>query len=513
MIGLGATAVATPLLTACTGGDGTAATLTRAGDGEPTGTPHRGGTVRLAFAGGGANESLDPTVGTTPVELARFLLVYDQLFVFADGSPQPALALKAEPGAGGTDCTLTLRTDVTWHDGSPFTAADVVHTFKHRAAPDRQMPSELSMYFNLAAARATGTHTVVVPTIQPVGDPATVLASAGLMVIKEGTAAFETGKVVGTGPYQLTAYQAGSEARLSRVETYWDGPGYADEIVLLSLDDPAARVNAVRGGQADYASDIPYATAKSGSPGAGLQIRAAAEKARTTYGFVLNMTRPLIKDPRVRTALRTGIDRQALVDAVFLGYGAVANDLFGYGAKYFVEGVDPVARDVAKAKQLIEQAGAAGKPFVVRTAEYEVGLNSSAELWVAQLKELGLDARVDIVGLTEYFDQEGLATADAVTFPLGPFSLSVTYTRSAAFEALAFPDDELKTAVAVALAATVEQERAEAWATAQKVMTDRGNWIAWGRGDVLSVARENLTGLLARESPKYPWLGKTGFTG
>ncbi|MGW6460019.1 ABC transporter substrate-binding protein [Streptomyces sp. NPDC055078] len=507
LLGVSAVAVTVPALGGCS--SDRAATPVKSG--APTGKAVRGGTVRLAFAGAGAAESLDPSVGQTTCDLVRYAIVFDQLFVFEKGTARPSLATSAEPGAKGENCTLTLRQGVSWHDGSPFTADDVVYTLKHRASPERAYPSELSQYFDLDAARAVDGHTVVVPTVRPVGDPATLFAGAGLHVIKNGAKRFTPGATIGTGPYRVTRFQAGVETRLERYEKYWNGAGNAERITLLSIDDPQARANAVKGDQADYASDISFSTAKSGIPGAGLQVRDSGETLRTTYGFVLNVTRGVSMDPRVRKAIRLRIDREALVRTVFLGFGVTANDLFGAGAKHFLDSVPVPEHDIAAAKELLTSAGATGKPFVVRTAEYESGLNSSSELFVEQLKGLGLDATLVKVAPNEGFDPAGMKACDAMAFPLGPFSLALTYTRSAAYPTLAFPDRELTGAVATAISTTSGTERAKAWETAQKVMADRGNWVAWGRGDVLSVAKEKLTGVDGRESPKYPWLGKTGF--
>ncbi|HEX5741866.1 MAG TPA: hypothetical protein VFY17_09990 [Pilimelia sp.] len=68
-------------------------------------------------------------------------------------------------------------------------------------------------------------------------------------------------------------------------------------------------------------------------------------------------------------------------------------------------------------------------------------------------------------------------------------------------------------ALGTALATTDEAARAAAWRTAQQVMADRGNWIVWGRADVLSLARRTVGGIQVRESAKYPYLGRAGLTG
>ncbi|MFD0661997.1 ABC transporter substrate-binding protein [Thermocatellispora tengchongensis] len=400
---------------------------------------------------------------------------------------------------------------MTWHDGSPLRAADVAYTLAALTAPTSGAAAELTAYLDVAKVSVTGERTLRVPTLRPVGDPATLLAGAGLPVIKEGTKSFRPGELAGTGAFRVTAFEAGREARLTRYERHWGGAPPADELVVLSIDDPQARVNAVRDGQADYASDIPYALAKAGAGAAGLEIRSAGERRRTGYGFVLNTTRAPMSDPGVRMALRLAVDRQALVDAVFLGYGGPANDLYGHGAQYFASDVPVLTRDVARARELIKAAGAEGARVTIRSADYETGLNASTELFAEQLRALGLDARPQIVPPAAYFDPDGLAGADAVVLPLGPHPLSVIFTRSAAYPSLAFADPELERQTATAVSTTDPRRREQAWRAAQRVMTERGNWIVWGLGDTLSLTRADVTGIEARDSAKYPYLGKAGF--
>lgn len=476
-----------------------------------TGTPRRGGTVRLAFVGGGATESLDPLAAYSPADLARGLVMFDRLFIVADGKAAPSLAVSAEPAADVRSFVLTLREGVTWHDGSPLVAADVAFSFG-QLATHPQFASELPRHLDIPGVAVVDERTLRVPTLRAVGDPAGLLAAASMTVVKNGTTSFTPENTVGTGAYRVTAFAAGRETRLVRNDEYWGDPPNADELVIISIDDAQARANAVRGGQADYASDIPYALARTGAGADTLEIRTAGENLRTSYGFALNTTKPLMADARVRLALRLAVDRKALVDSVLLGYGTLGNDLFGHGARYFAEDIPVLARDVDRARALLAEAGATGAAVVVRSADYETGLNSSTELFVEQLRALGLDATAQLVGPAEYFDLDGVAAADALAFPLGPFPLSVLFNRSAAFPSLALRDPELESALATASATVDETERARAWRTAQEVMADRGNWIVWGRGDALSLARGDLAGIEVRESPKYPYLGKVGFT-
>ncbi|GEL23099.1 solute-binding protein [Pseudonocardia sulfidoxydans NBRC 16205] len=471
------------------------------------GSPASAPTV-VGSGGGGAAESLDPFISGTPSDYARNWTVFDELFAISDGNPLPRLAVGVDQGDGAF--TVRLRDGVTWHDGSPFVADDVAYTLRYLASPERPVPHELTGFLDTAQVQVRDPRTITIPTLQPVGDPAMLFAGAGMRVIKDGATFAPGGTAVGTGPYRLGAFEPGRQARLTRYDAHWDGAPFADEIVVISLDDPSARVNAVRTGEADYAADVPFTVARTGAGGDDLEVRSAGDTQRTSLGFVMNTTIRPFDDPRARRAVRMLVDRQALVDRVLLGYGVTGNDLFGHGARYFDDTVKAPATDVAGAKALLEQAGAVGAPLVVRSAEYEAGMNGSTELFVEQLKAAGLDARAEIVGVQEYFAPDALAATHLLTFPLGPFPLDVTYARSAAFPTLALNDAELKTAVATAFSTPDEAARAAAWKTAQAVMADRGNWIVWGLADTLAISRRNVAGIEVRDSAKYPYLGKAG---
>ncbi|WP_460443860.1 ABC transporter substrate-binding protein, partial [Amycolatopsis cihanbeyliensis] len=472
-------------------------------------TPRRGGTLRAAFTGGGAAESLDPYAGGSPIDFVRNDVIYDSLFGMRGAEVVPALATEATPAADARSFTLRLREGVVWHDGSPFTARDVAYSLRYMSSPDRPQPSQLAAYVDPEGVEVRDEHTLYVPTRQPVGDPALFLAAFPGKMVPDGATAFGAGEAVGTGPYTVDAFEAGREARLRRFDRHWDGAAPADELVLLSLSEAQAKVNAVRTGQADYAGDIPYATAKAGAPSADLEIRTAGAAARTGMGFVLNTTKPPFDDPRARKAVRLGIDRKALVDAVLLGYGVPGNDLFCAGAKYFSDR-EPLARDVGAARRLLREAGAEGAEVTIRSAEWEIGYNASTQLLAEQLKDIGLTVRPQIVGPAEFFAADAVAAANGIAFSAGPVPLVVMYARLSAIPALAMPGREFQSALTTAIASTAGAERAGAWARAQNVMAERGNTVIWGLADALSLARTSVAGVEVRGQPKYPYLGKAG---
>ncbi|GLY51403.1 ABC transporter substrate-binding protein [Lentzea sp. NBRC 102530] len=497
---------ATSVLGACGASTPGAAPVENAG----TRTPKQGGRLRTVFTGGGAAESLDPFTGQAPIDFARNDVIFDSLFTLDGGKPVPRLAVSAEAAADAKSFTLKVRDGVKWHDGSPFTAEDVAHTFRYLGAPERPFPSELAMYVNLAGIEVVDPTTLRVPTLQPLGDPALVLAAFAVKAIKNGTQSFTQQTAIGTGPYRVEAFEAGREATLTRFDGHWDKAGYVDELVLLSLTDPQAKTNAVLTGQADYAADIPFTTAKTGAASADLEVRTAGERNRVGFGFVLNTTIAPFNDPRVRRAFRLALDRKALVDSVFLGYGTVGNDLFGYGTTDF-SSREPLARDLDEARKLVQAANAGGTPIVIRSAEYEIGFNASTQLVAEQLKEIGLTVKPDIVGVAEFYDPSAISAANAMTFSVGALPLPVLYARLASNPAFALVDNDLSAAMATGLGSLDAAARGKAWTQLQDVMSDRGNTVVWGLADTLSLARKEVAGIEVRGGmAKYPYLGHAG---
>ncbi|MGW6456768.1 ABC transporter substrate-binding protein [Streptomyces sp. NPDC055078] len=499
--------LALPFGAACGGDDGRTTARPRA-----TGTaPRRGGRLRAALTGSGSAESLHPLTGASPVDFARNRAVYDPLFTEIDGRTAPRLATSATVAPDGKSFRLALREGVRWHDGSPFGARDVVFTLRTLDAPGFPFPNDALTYIDVPRIKITGDRTLTLPLKRRLGDPATLLATAQVYIIKDGTRTFEAGTALGTGAFRVSDFEPGRSATLKRFDDHWDGAPHLDELVFLSLADPQARVSAVRAGQADFAADIPYTAAETlkggGARRPDMVVHTAGADERTGYGVVLNATKAPFSDPRARLAMRLAVDREELVETILLGHGVPGNDLYGAGSPYF-EDREPPRRDVARARRLLRDAGAENTDIVIRSAETENGVTASVTVLAQQLKEAGITVRPEIVTPAEFSDLKAMARADAVTLTLGAYPLQTIYPRLALVPSLTLDDAELKAALGDSFAATGEAGRARAWRTAQNVMLDRGNAVVWGNADTLSLAHPDVRGALPWGGAKYPYLGK-----
>jgi peptide/nickel transport system substrate-binding protein len=473
-----------------------------------SGRPRQGGALNVAIAGGGSAETLNPYSGTSPIEFARNRVVYDLLFGQENGRIVPRLATGLTQASNGKSFTLKIRQGVKWHDGSLFTVQDVLFTLRTALNPALPYPNELLQYLDPASLKVLDDRTLLVPLLRPVGDPAALLAVSQMFVIKNGTQTFEAGKVIGTGPFKVVSFQAGRSAGLQRFDDHWDGAPYLDKLVFLSIDDPNARVNAVLGDQADYATAVPYASAKTLPAGRGVEVRTAGDQDRTGYGCVLNALKPPFDNPDVRRAVRMAVDRKALVDTVFLGYGVPGNDVFGAGATYFARDIQPPGYNVPAARQLLQKAGAAGAHIIIRSAEIEDGDNASATLLAEQLKQIGLQCTSQPVSPTQFSDIKAMGNANAVVLSMGSYPLQAIYTQLSQIPPLAFRDPQYSGAISTALAAPDQATRAAAWRSVQEIQASRGNLLVWGFGDTLSVSRLSVRGVASWGTAKYPYFGK-----
>src|SRR4051794_8208920 len=99
-------------------------------------TPKRGGRLRVGHVGAGKGESFNPARGSSFIDASRYYNLYDPLVrVNPDFSQSPGLALEWKPNATATSYEIKLRPGVKWHDGSPFTADDVIWTLRQMGDP------------------------------------------------------------------------------------------------------------------------------------------------------------------------------------------------------------------------------------------------------------------------------------------------------------------------------------------------------------------------------------------
>ena len=174
-----------------------------------------GGTLRLAVSGGGVTESLDPHAIVNAPDQARALNIFDRLSqTTADLKIENTLADSIEGNADATVWQVKLKDGITFSDGKPLTADDVLWSYK-RIGLDEKQPyySNLDM-FDLKAAKKVDDLTIEFPLVRPYGDMPRLMASRYLSIVQDGATDFkDPAKVIGTGPFTVGAFTPAERRR------------------------------------------------------------------------------------------------------------------------------------------------------------------------------------------------------------------------------------------------------------------------------------------------------------
>lgn len=312
-------------------------------------------------------------VDTTSMAIAR--LIGDGLVGFdARLEPVPRVARSWSWSDDRLELTFLLRPGVRWHDGTPVTAEDVLHTYRVLTAPDA--PPDKAVAFNLVASiEAPAPDRVVVRYRRPFA-PALVAWTHPLLPAHRA----EREPPVGCGPFLLERWDRGERVVLRANRDYFDGTPRAPELLLEILRDYSTRFAALEAGRVDAAPLLPD-TWRTIRDDAGFGARFAIRTYRQLYFFYIawrmDGSNPWFGDARVRRAMTLAIDRAGYLEQVAPGFGQPAVTSFHPDHWAFDATLTPWPHDPERARALLAEAGFAdtdgdgivekdGRPFSFR---------------------------------------------------------------------------------------------------------------------------------------------------
>ncbi|MDB5724414.1 MAG: putative transporter, substrate binding subunit [Novosphingobium sp.] len=294
--------------------------------------------------------------------------IFDGLVTFDQaGHPQPQLALSWETAPDALSTTLKLRPGVKWHDGKPFTSADVAYSLTEVW---RKLHSRgRSTFAQVEAVETPDPLTVVLRLTRPVPYLISALGSPESQVVPRHVYAgtdYVTNPAgnapIGTGPFRFAEWRRGEFIRLTRNPDYWqpDAPKL-DGIIYKLFSDPAAVAAALETGEIQVAtsgqvslSDIQRIKAL---PGIKIIERDSSFTGALSV-FEFNLDKPQFRDPRVRHAFAHAIDKKFLLERVWHGYGKIENSAIPSALTEFHDpGAGRDDYDPAKAAALLDAAG------------------------------------------------------------------------------------------------------------------------------------------------------------
>ncbi|CAG2143848.1 ABC transporter substrate-binding protein [Cupriavidus plantarum] len=368
--------------------------------------------------------SMDPQWNNAGPNNAIALHVFESL-VFMDKNARyiPGLALSWKP-INPTTWEIKLRPNVKWHDGSPFTSADVKASLER---PEKLVnsPGTFTSYTKPIKQIDTPDALTVRLTmsVQNYANLANDLNSVPIMpkaVAATLTQAdFDSGKaMIGTGPFKFVRFARGQEIVMQRNPDYWGPKVDWDRVTFRILTDNGARTAALLSGDVDVIESVPAADVARLKKDAKYRIEQQVswrtifwqmDQSRDNPPFVTDKAgKPLgknpFKDARVRAAISKAINRDAIVNRIMEGLAVPASSIvspqiFGH------PGTKPEAYDAEGAKKLLAAAGYPNGFGLTLHATNNRYLNDNAvaQATAAMLTRIGIQTKVETMPVAAYF--------------------------------------------------------------------------------------------------------------
>lgn len=333
------------------------------------------------------------------------LLTYDKKF-----DPAPALATEWKVADDGLSISFKLRPNVKWHDGAPFSSADVKYTIED--VLKKHHPRGRATFANVTGVDAPDPLTAIIRLSKPSPYVMAALSASELPMMPkhlyEGTEP-PSNKLglapIGTGPYKFVEWQRGSYITLARNPDYWvKGKPEVELLIVRFVPDFGARAVAFETGELDIGGTDPVALADLE------RIKKVPHLDVTTEGYAMcgamyyfefNMRDPQFKDLKVRQAVAHAINRDFVAKNVWFGYGSAATGPISQKlVKFYNPDVPKYPYDPKKAEKLLDEAGFPRKAGGIRfrithdPSTYSEQYRRFAEYFKQAMRAIGID--VDI---------------------------------------------------------------------------------------------------------------------
>jgi peptide/nickel transport system substrate-binding protein len=437
---------------------------------------------------------LDPTAGAAAaIREVTYDNIFEGLFAFdRDGKLVPRLAQSVETSADGLVHRFHLRRNAAFHDGAPFTAADVRFSFERALAPDSKNTQKW-IFEPIASIATPAPDRVEITLKHPQADFLEGLAWGDAIILSEKSAARAATEPVGTGPYRFGRWSRGDRVILERNEAWWGERGPIRQATIRFIADPQAQVAALLAGDCDAHTNIG---AQEAVPQLRADPRLVVTSGRTEGETIvaMNNARPPLDDIRVRRAIAHAINRDLVNEGAVSGFGTPIGSHFSPNHPAYLDLTKEAPYDPARAKALLAEAGHAGGLTLTLRLPPPAYARRGGEIVAAMLKEVGITARIEPVEWPQWLERV-FRNKDydlSIVAHVEPMDLNI-YARENYY--FGYNSPLVRSALDAAKSARSEADRKAAFQTAQRqIASDQVNVFLFMLPKI-AVAKKGLSGL------------------
>ena len=338
------------------------------------------------------DDSLDPHLAVAAGTKEVMFNVFEGLMKpTSTGDLTPAVAESYTVSEDRLTYTFTLREGVKFHNGDEVTAEDVVYSIS-RCADTTDGTLLVEAFSVIQSVEAVDARTVAITIVEPSNEFISYMTTAILPADydQQDTAP------VGTGPFKFVSRAAQDNIVLEKFDEYWGTPAYLDKVTFKIMENADSLVMSLQSGAIDLCSHLTSTQVAQ----LGGDFYVAEGTMNLVQALYLNNAEKPFDDVRVRQALCYAVDKQAIIDLAFDGYGSpIGSSMYPAFGKYFDESLtNYYTKDVEKAKSLLTDAGYPNgfEMTITVPSNYQPHIDT-AQVLVEQLKEIGVTAKIELV--------------------------------------------------------------------------------------------------------------------
>jgi peptide/nickel transport system substrate-binding protein len=476
-------------------------------------TPKKGGKIRYSSDLHGPSDTNDPGLNTSNIDYTRGRTHYNSLCqINEDLTTRPELAEEYSSNSDNTEWTFKLRKDVKFHDGSKFTADDVVYTM-NRHYGEKSTSTAKTLVADVSEWKKVDQYTVKAVMSSPNGDLPVILGTPQFKIIKDGTTDFQLAN--GTGPFKNTEFKPGVRSVSVRNEHYWrDGPNL-DEIEIFAITDKVARTSALLSGDIDMMQALDPKAIKQVEGTDGVGIWSVPSGA---YFGICCMTNTSPGNNRdFVLAMKYIQRREKILKSILKGQGTLGNDQpinVSYGVDH-CETLPQRQHDLDKAKFHLKKSGITSAELNV--AEVAPGLTDSCLLAQREAQKIGLDLQIKKVPNDGYWGAVWMKTPlNVVTWNMRPTAnvmMNIAFAPDAPWNDTLWKDERMGKWLKEARAATDPAKRHELNCAMQTLISEESGMVIQAHRNYLDAKSDKVQGLSRMplgshggyEWPEFAW--------
>ncbi|HET8589718.1 MAG TPA: ABC transporter substrate-binding protein [Nakamurella sp.] len=463
--------------------------------------PAQGGSITVGAAQG--LQQLNPAIRTFAWEEVLFPLLWNGLTkTDQQGTVVADLATSWEASDDQKTWTFHLRDGVTFSDGTPFAAQDVVDTFEYYLKPDTAT-QEANKIATIDSVKAADDKTVTFTLKAP--NALFPSAIVWVKIMKVSALSTIDKDPIGTGPFVVKEFVPSDHLTLVRNAKYFGDPAPLDEIKIVAASDAASAASSLASGDLDILWSLPLSDVDQYKDSDKVSIVLPASPSQWP-SWEVDATAPPFDNVKARQALAYAVDRQQILDAAYYGQGEISptNNPLGTSNPWFsADGLTDYSYDLDKAKELFAEAGVKEGDTLTW---WGIGgaypeWQTSGQILQASLKQIGINLKIESNDVSTWVDKfypagksyPGLIVPNFQSTPVEP-AFSINFLLKGRCECN-WDDQQFADAYTAAIAEPDADKRKAAWADVQKIVNEQVPVIVPLQSNVATAVAKKISGV------------------